>query len=218
METSLLSKDVLLKLMEQSYKLSWINYEESTKGWLPEVAYNIKYSLEAELSKLVMGALEELIQSYEKWMEAYKNYARKITELLKDVPDSLYSARLDEMQKVVDIMRQMKNRDYLIDKINALQLGLLNAYHDSSLVKLLDLPSNAEDFLNRLYVEPFVAAWNSDLEKVLYREPGQIKNEKAVSIFAHVLSYVDLFLTTALVNEHETKNSTVGEEVRPPLE
>jgi hypothetical protein len=213
MEPTNLNKELLLKIMERSYKLSWINYEESIRGCLPTIAYELKLQLEAELSAMVEVALDEVIASYEEWLKAYEEYVTRLTAIIEDLPDTLYYARINEVQKLISTLRMFRSRDALLDKINALQLGILNAYHDRSLADFLDLPANAEAFLERLFMEPFIEAWDKDLSQVIFREPGSIKSEERVFLNAGTVSYSDLFLTLAMVHTDEkisTKNENEG--------
>ena len=208
MEPTNLNKELLLKIMERSYKLSWINYEESTRGCLPTLAYELKLKLEAELSNMVQVALDEIIASYEEWLDAYEQYVTRLTVIIEDLPDTLYYARINEVQKLISLLRTFRSRDALLDKINALQLGVLNAYHDRSLANFLDLPASAEAFLEQLFTEPFIDAWDKDLSQVIFREPGSVLSEKRVFLNSGTVSYSDLFLTLAMVNTREKENES----------
>lgn len=66
-----LAQDTLKKIYELTYKYGWINYEEDLTGWLPDKAYNEKYKIEGELSPILREGFEEIVQTYDEWLEGH---------------------------------------------------------------------------------------------------------------------------------------------------
>lgn len=66
-----LSLGVLNDIYELTYKYGWIKYDEDVVGWLRDPAYNTKYKMEAELSKLLRIGFEELLATYDWWLNKH---------------------------------------------------------------------------------------------------------------------------------------------------
>lgn len=84
---AVLDEDILEKIYELTYKYGWIVQEEKYSGWLMDRAYLEKYKIEESLSELLDYGLEEMIETYDEWLQGHAK---------EGWVSSLYSLGMDE--------------------------------------------------------------------------------------------------------------------------
>lgn len=71
MQILALSKKELERVYEYTYKLGMLKAEEDALGYLPDKIYNYKALIEGELSRYLDTAYDDIITTYEDWINAH---------------------------------------------------------------------------------------------------------------------------------------------------